>query len=196
MRISDWISDVCSSDLDQAEEVAEEGDDVGRQRLRGQADRHRHGAEEQGAADHQQGGAGVGCGGHGVVGAEAGKGVHAGAASAATFSSLPCEGRGGLEGCLLDQLEPWAPPPSLPLPSQGEGQELAAEAAPTRTSGKAGMAHQCAPMMRGSGSSITPKRSCTDAVMRRASASSCRSEEHTSELQSLMRISYAVFCLK
>src|SRR3546814_4689501 len=27
-------------------------------------------------------------------------------------------------------------------------------------------------------------------------AMSCRSEEHTSELQSLMRISYAVFCLK
>src|SRR3546814_2112375 len=27
-------------------------------------------------------------------------------------------------------------------------------------------------------------------------ASICRSEEHTSELQSLMRISYAVFCLK
>src|SRR3546814_8082523 len=40
-------------------------------------------------------------------------------------------------------------------------------------------------------------RSCFDA---RNSASplvsSCRSEEHTSELQSLMRISYAVFCLK
>src|SRR3546814_6203084 len=29
-----------------------------------------------------------------------------------------------------------------------------------------------------------------------ASASARRSEEHTSELQSLMRISYAVFCLK
>src|SRR3546814_3857153 len=28
------------------------------------------------------------------------------------------------------------------------------------------------------------------------SGSKCRSEEHTSELQSLMRISYAVFCLK
>src|SRR3546814_1933031 len=28
------------------------------------------------------------------------------------------------------------------------------------------------------------------------SATACRSEEHTSELQSLMRISYAVFCLK
>src|SRR3546814_4322892 len=29
-----------------------------------------------------------------------------------------------------------------------------------------------------------------------ASAATARSEEHTSELQSLMRISYAVFCLK
>src|SRR3546814_6214588 len=29
-----------------------------------------------------------------------------------------------------------------------------------------------------------------------ASPGPCRSEEHTSELQSLMRISYAVFCLK
>src|SRR3546814_6474363 len=31
---------------------------------------------------------------------------------------------------------------------------------------------------------------------RRAIAGTARSEEHTSELQSLMRISYAVFCLK
>src|SRR3546814_8275604 len=31
---------------------------------------------------------------------------------------------------------------------------------------------------------------------RQAAQSQCRSEEHTSELQSLMRISYAVFCLK
>src|SRR3546814_5259854 len=31
---------------------------------------------------------------------------------------------------------------------------------------------------------------------RRCLARMCRSEEHTSELQSLMRISYAVFCLK
>src|SRR5690606_30710149 len=29
-------------------------------------------------------------------------------------------GRAG-EGCLGDQCEPWAPPPNLPLPSQGEG---------------------------------------------------------------------------
>src|SRR3546814_4784085 len=33
-------------------------------------------------------------------------------------------------------------------------------------------------------------------AMFRASSSDPRSEEHTSELQSLMRISYAVFCLK
>src|SRR3546814_2258324 len=43
-------------------------------------------------------------------------------------------------------------------------------------------------------------RACSDAVARyRASAGSAqrsRSEEHTSELQSLMRNSYAVFCLK
>src|SRR3546814_7096536 len=32
--------------------------------------------------------------------------------------------------------------------------------------------------------------------LRRRGAASARSEEHTSELQSLMRISYAVFCLK
>src|SRR3546814_10845614 len=31
---------------------------------------------------------------------------------------------------------------------------------------------------------------------RRSDAAAARSEEHTSELQSLMRISYAVFCLK
>src|SRR3546814_3335803 len=62
----------------------------------------------------------------------------------------PMAGRVG-EGCLQDRREPWAPPPSPPLPSQGAGQhqQLAA-----------------------------------------------RSEEPTSELQSLMRTSYAVFCLK
>src|SRR3546814_8316970 len=37
----------------------------------------------------------------------------------------------------------------------------------------------------------TPVRRCARQQQRRS-----RSEEHTSELQSLMRISYAVFCLK
>src|SRR3546814_1249216 len=36
----------------------------------------------------------------------------------------------------------------------------------------------------------------TAAAMRAMGASAERSEEHTSELHSLMRISYAVFCLK
>src|SRR3546814_5994634 len=38
--------------------------------------------------------------------------------------------------------------------------------------------------------------SCCCALRRNAREASLRSEEHTSELQSLMRISYAVFCLK
>src|SRR3546814_8520462 len=40
---------------------------------------------------------------------------------------------------------------------------------------------------------------CTSSMVRRSTATPwpcSRSEEHTSELQSLMRISYAVFCLK
>src|SRR3546814_7215418 len=35
-----------------------------------------------------------------------------------------------------------------------------------------------------------------DGVMRMSPAQAARSEEHTSELQSLMRISYGAFCLK
>src|SRR3546814_4868937 len=42
--------------------------------------------------------------------------------------------------------------------------------------------------------SITPNRQ--DCMGVRGIARDLRSEEHTSELQSLMRISYAVFCLK
>src|SRR3546814_6561461 len=41
-----------------------------------------------------------------------------------------------------------------------------------------------------------PHRISTRAYRQPASAGHVRSEEHTSELQSLMRISYAVFCLK
>src|SRR3546814_2823079 len=45
-----------------------------------------------------------------------------------------------------------------------------------------------------SSSSMTTRRS--PSRERAAGARTARSEEHTSELQSLMRISYAVFCLK
>src|SRR3546814_6603394 len=43
-----------------------------------------------------------------------------------------------------------------------------------------------------------PAAACDGGTRRwfRPCCESCRSEEHTSELQSLMRISYAVFCLK
>src|SRR3546814_10689182 len=41
-----------------------------------------------------------------------------------------------------------------------------------------------------------PIKPATVVVRIMDSATSSRSEEHTSELQSLMRISYAVFCLK
>src|SRR3546814_3498324 len=54
-----------------------------------------------------------------------------------------------------------------------------------RTSRSAGTADRHSKMQR---SSCAPRRSCRFAGR--------RSEEHTSELQSLMRISYAVFCLK
>src|SRR3546814_4527844 len=40
------------------------------------------------------------------------------------------------------------------------------------------------------------RRNGTPPLCRRAGGRAKRSEEHTSELQSLMRISYAVFCLK
>src|SRR3546814_8367073 len=46
---------------------------------------------------------------------------------------------------------------------------------------------------------LAPARQCRLVLRGRASllqAGGMRSEEHTSELQSLMRISYAVFCLK
>src|SRR3546814_10630335 len=47
--------------------------------------------------------------------------------------------------------------------------------------------HQCSAYI--SGTVYTP-------AMSRIAIKICRSEEHTSEPQSLMRISYAVFCLK
>src|SRR3546814_1614465 len=44
--------------------------------------------------------------------------------------------------------------------------------------------------------STSPEEKWPLRVARLTLRTSCRSEEHTSELQSLMRISYAVFCLK
>src|SRR3546814_1993968 len=102
----------------------------------------------------------------------------------------PLRRQGGVgEGCLSDQREPWAPPPSLPLPSQGEGPR----------------ARGCRRSCSSPGQRSAPPVAKTPAVFQRqpidhrqqpAHRVGGRSEEHTSELQSLMRISYAVFCLK
>src|SRR3546814_19197610 len=58
--------------------------------------------------------------------------VGAAEAASSLLPPLRRQGRVG-EGCFQDHGEPWPPPPSLPLPSQGEGpkQKLAASAAPT-----------------------------------------------------------------
>src|SRR3546814_4876218 len=46
------------------------------------------------------------------------------------------------------------------------------------------------------GAAAKPAAFGTEAVIEDFDTDDMRSEEHTSELQSLMRISYAVFCLK
>src|SRR3546814_1639978 len=52
-------------------------------------------------------------------------------------------------------------------------------------------------MMRGvRASSIRIESTSSTMAKLKGRCTICRSEEHTSELQSLMRISYAVFCLK
>src|SRR3546814_5190057 len=51
------------------------------------------------------------------------------------------------------------------------------------------------PRQRGA-SCARPSLSISRVAATRCSIGTSRSEEHTSELQSLMRISYAVFCLK
>src|SRR3546814_148207 len=105
-------------------------------------------------------------------------------ARAPTNARQPCwrAGRVG-EGCLLDQLEPWAPPPSLPLPSQGEGPKQRSRLKPLVQDLWAATRRPTGPANHSSATrSWLPRRN--------ASARCSRSEEHTSELQSIMRISY------
>src|SRR3546814_4643819 len=53
-----------------------------------------------------------------------------------------------------------------------------------------------APSSAGSAGGVSAGAGSGSAVWASAAGDTSRSEEHTSELQSLMRISYAVFCLK
>src|SRR3546814_9943827 len=97
-------------------------------------------------------------------------------------------------GVVTDRDDPNGTPPQPSLPSQGREQRLAASAAPagplrTQEKGRAvrGLFNVAATV------TDSPARLTGDAPALRGP---WRSEEHTSELQSLMRISYAVFCLK
>src|SRR3546814_7135841 len=56
--------------------------------------------------------------------------------------------------------------------------------------------HACTSSPRRAISCAAGQSSSISSTSRPVAAASARSEEHTSELQSLMRISYAVFCLK
>src|SRR3546814_10775957 len=135
MRISDWSSDVCSSDLERHLEPAREGQRQGRHRDAQQLERY------------------------------------------VLTASVPAarRDRSGTKAR-----------------KQGAGRRLAwTPPARTPTAGST------------SGRGIAPARFFMDLLptegvgpLIRAPASEARSEEHTSELQSLMRISYAVFCLQ
>src|SRR3546814_2425406 len=74
------------------------------------------------------------------------------------------------------------------------------QASPVAGLGKLGYGRLSSPLFRiRHGLDLPPRRPCRSGHRRFARTGSrlrTRSEEHTSELQSLMRISYAVFCLK
>src|SRR3546814_2063054 len=98
----------------------------------------------------------------------------AGAASAVSFSPLPCEGRGGL-GRGAFWIIRTVGTPSQPPPAFAGGGARA--------------------LFRGNVLLAADPRHRQAVLLERLEAG-VRSEEHTSELQSLMRISYAVFCWK
>src|SRR3546814_5077197 len=63
---------------------------------------------------------------------------------------------------------------------------------------RGGMATGCDParLVEAICAAVVEQQHDLSALVSRCSGRTLRSEEHTSELQSLMRISYAVFCLK
>src|SRR3546814_10088168 len=147
MRISDWSSDVCSSDL---------GEAVGRAFAVGQGARPGRGPDVEARDKHEPG----------------------------------CEGlillRGGSPQFFLSDAEIARDSLSVPF------RETPGDAALDELLDIGGIATD-QPRDRGIILSL-----CADQCIQPRSYSfiAHRSEEHTSELQSLMRISYAVFCLK
>src|SRR3546814_4357252 len=72
--------------------------------------------------------------------------------------------------------------------------EIHAERGPANTKGIAEFNYFVAVL--GPDKEILTRENFTSVVQFQGTDTEVRSEEHTSELQSLMRISYAVFCLK
>src|SRR3546814_1508305 len=141
MRISDWSSDVCSSDLEAdgggADHHEHDAGQVGELRLR-EGEEREQGAGEQ-RADHRGDAADVG------------EQDDQQAADGIELAALHRPGQAAEEGACATGDEP----------GEREDDDL----------------RGADPHAEGGGREL-------------------RSEEHTSELQSLMRISYAVFCLK
>src|SRR3546814_7189749 len=118
------------------------------------------------------------------------------------ISSALLASSGLAERAEMPMLEPpanaWATPPSIPGSgyTNGAAGGLSVSHSLARPSAQFGAENwMAAPSQYGvQGSALSPSFGATE-----ASVMSCctwaRSEEHTSELQSLMRISYAVFCL-
>src|SRR3546814_10263985 len=110
----------------------------------------------------------------------------------------------GVQTCALPIYRPAPDEHPYPVIRPRPVCRLAALAAP-RAGGAAGRAARragCATAVDAAGAHRTDRRLCGDDADTGGGAvaadgrSVLRSEEHTSELQSLMRISYAVFCLK
>src|SRR3546814_3424149 len=87
----------------------------------------------------------------------------------------------------------------MSLPAPAAGRKRATKPRPARRAMTSGTfatgAHSAGQQIR------RARETAAESIRRRHAGLSCargadRSEEHTSELQSLMRISYAVFCLK
>src|SRR3546814_2342073 len=99
-----------------------------------------------------------------------------------------------------------APPERLPLPSTIRGRRESTRRSLFPGEGRSDGAREQAPVghavdpgfRRGAGVGANPLLTPHQTFHRSRGSGSLltRSEEHTSELQSLMRISYAVFCLK
>src|SRR3546814_6887166 len=104
-------------------------------------------------------------------------------------SDLPLPGGGLLSARGRSGRGPAAERPSQPLPDQGRGWLLQRQGRQRDTGERRLVLPRPAARRRpGEG----PRR----LLSRQGDRGESRSEEHTSELQSLMRISYAVFCLK